>query len=274
MWWDVNRGLNAVFNLYLWPFKHLSSTWQVCALAVPAAGIALLVYRYTSNQELIQKTKDKLKAYLLELLIFKDDLNVMLHAQGRILRYSLTYMRLALVPMAVMVIPFVVFLIQVESRFAYGSLTPGDTTVLSVQMNSGGSVSQMNAQLLLPDALRQETPALRIDSTEEILWRIRALALGDYSAAIKIGDQNAEKRILVGLDQSPVSPAVYRADDVRTLLYPGEPALSSDRSIEVIRVEYPRVRATFAGLSSASWIFFGMTILLGFALRGLFGVTF
>jgi hypothetical protein len=37
---------------------------------------------------------------------------------------------------------------------------------------------------------------------------------------------------------------------------------------------YPRSRGVFAGLSSASWILFGATLVLGFALRRAFGVTF
>jgi hypothetical protein len=37
---------------------------------------------------------------------------------------------------------------------------------------------------------------------------------------------------------------------------------------------YSRTRGVFAGLSSASWIMFAAALVLGYVLRGLFGVTF
>jgi hypothetical protein len=41
-----------------------------------------------------------------------------------------------------------------------------------------------------------------------------------------------------------------------------------------LEVEYPPQRAMFIGMSSATWLLFGATILFGFAFRGLVGVTF
>lgn len=71
-----------------------------------------------------------------------------------------------------------------------------------------------------------------------------------------------------------VSPAIYRADDVRSLAYPLEGALAPHAAVSSIQMIYPRSRAVFAGLSSASWILFAATLAWGFMLRGAFGVTF
>ena len=274
MWSAVNHSLNVAFGLYLWPFQRLSATWQLCALALPAAVLALLVYRYTSDQARIHKTKDKIKAHLLELLLYKDDLGVMLRAQGRMLRFTLTYMRLALVPMAVMILPFVLFLIQIESRFAFRSLEPGEAAILSVKIDTTDSVSGLAASLSLPAGLIQETPALRVDETGEILWRLRAVTTGEYKIDITIGDEKLKKHAVVGKHDGPVSSAIYRANDIRTLAYPAEPAMEKNTGASVILLDYPPARSSFVGLSSASWIFFGMSLVFGFFLRGPFKVTF
>ena len=65
-----------------------------------------------------------------------------------------------------------------------------------------------------------------------------------------------------------------QADDVRTLLYPRGAALSSNGPVATLAIDYPRARGEFAGLSSTSWIFFGMVMVLAFALRRLFDVSF
>ena len=274
VWSAVNHSLNVAFDFYLWPFRSLPASWQACALAIPAAALALIVYRFTSDQTRIQNTKDRIKAHLLEFLLFKDDLGVILRAQGRILKYSLTYTRLALVPMAVMILPFILFLIQIESRFAFRSLEPGEAAILSITFDDTESVNGLTASLSPPAGLTQETPSLRVDSTKEIFWRIGAVTPGEYQIGIAVGEAVVEMPVLVGNYERPVSPAVYRENDIRTLAYPAEPALKGNIGARVIRLEYPRARASFVGLSSASWIFFGMTLLFGFALRGLFKVTF
>jgi hypothetical protein len=66
----------------------------------------------------------------------------------------------------------------------------------------------------------------------------------------------------------------YRANDMRVLLYPRVAALPSGGPVASLAIDYPRARGEFAGLSSTSWIFFGMVMVLAFALRRLFGVSF
>ncbi len=274
MWSLVNSLLNTVFDLWLLPFKGLSPTWQICAIALPVTIFALLVFRYVSDQQGIAAAKDKLKAFLLELRLFKDDLGVTFRAQGQIFRYALIYMFHALLPMSVMIVPIVLVMIQVESRYAFRSLTPGESTILTVTLNGQDPVTQLNAELSLQAGLIQETPALRINKTGEILWRIRAIRPGEYQIKLRIDGQEFEKHLAVGADSSRLSPARYQANDLNVLLYPAEPALRNEAGVSAIHLSYPRSRAVYAGLSSASWILFGASLIFGYALRGLFGVTF
>ena len=274
MWSVINELCNALFDGWLWPFKGLTPIWQILALALPTTILSLLIFRFTSNQDGIRAEKDKIKAYLLELRLFRDDLGVMLKAQGQILKHTLVYMRYALVPMAFMILPFILILVQVESRFAYRSLNPGEQVIVSVTVDAKQPVSQMVSELDLPDGLSKETPALRIDSTGEILWRIRADKPGVYRATFQIGERSVEKEIMVGENITHLSPVLYRSDDIRTIGYPAESALGGELPVSTVEVIYPRARGEFLGLSSASWLLFLFTLILGFLLRGGLGVTF
>ncbi len=275
MWPVINQAFNVMVDACLWPVQGLGATWQIALLALPATIIALLVFRFVSNQDGIRAQKDKIKAYLLELLLYKDDLRVTLAAQGRIISHSLRYMGHALVPMAVMLLPFILIMVQVESRFAFQGLEPGAAAIITVAVDQQQQrVGNTDYRLVLPPGLSVESPAVRIAATGEVAWRIRADAPGDYTASITAGERMLEKHIMVGERQTRLSASVYRSDDFRTLGYPAEPALPADQPVTGINVEYPRARGEFAGLSSASWLLLLFSIIFGFLLRGVFGVTF
>lgn len=274
MWATLNQVSNFVFTIFLWPFSGLSAGWQIFVLAVPATILSLLVFKYSSNQEGIKLNKDKIKAYLLEMRLFKDDLGVTLGAEKKILRHTAAYLGYALLPMAVMIIPFILILVQVESRFAFKSLDLGEQVILSVTMDSQKPVHDIDSSLELPSGLSKTTPAMRVDDTQEILWRIRGDKAGIYHAVLKIDNQSVEKKLVVDQGALPLSPTVYRANDIRSVGYPIEPTLDENLSVSEVTVAYPRARAEFAGLSSASWLLVLYTIVLGFLMRGFFGVTF
>jgi hypothetical protein len=274
MWATVNTVLDTAFEAWLWPLKSLPAFWQICITAVPITIFALLVFRYASDQQRIVVTKDKIKAHLLEMWLYKDDLKIVLGAQGRVIVNSLMYMRHALVPMAIMIVPLALVIIQLEARYAYDALVPGEQTILAVTLDADAPLSELEATLSLPEGLRQETPPLRIAATRQVLWRVSGESAGQHRIGIHIGELDLYKSIVIGEVDVPPSPATYRGNDLRILAYPLEKPLPSDGFVAAIEVAYARGRSDFAGLSSASWILMGATLILGFALRGTFGVTF
>lgn len=249
-------------------------TWQVIITAIPVTIFALLVFRFASNQAGIHSAKNKIKAYLLELWLFKDDLGVSFRAQGRVLRYSLIYLRHALLPLIIMMVPIGLIIVQIESLFAFQGLQPGQSVILTVTAGDSLDLHDIHEKLILPDGLQQETPPLRIEDTRQIMWRIRGNASGEHDAVIGFGDNEITKRIVVGDTVSRLAPVVYASGDWRMLGYPAERAIDSESGIIAVETPYERNRAEFAGLSSASWLLFLATLVLGFAMRGFFGVTF
>ncbi len=275
MWSAINSAMNALLDALLWPVQGLGMIWQVAVVALPATIFSLLVFRFVSNQDGIRAQKDKIMAYLLELLLYKDDLRVTLGTQRHIFGHTLRYMGYALLPMAVMILPFILIIVQVESRFAFQGLAPGDHALMTVTVDTKTQrVSQTDYRLELPPGLTRETPAVRVPATGEVVWRIRADQPGDYMATIRDGDRSVRKDIMVGGQYTHIAPSRYRANDFRTLGFPAEPALPADQPLAAVSVDYPRARGEFAGLSSASWLLFLFSIIFGFALRGVMGVTF
>ena len=80
--------------------------------------------------------------------------------------------------------------------------------------------------------------------------------------------------VQVGVENNPKWTLAYSADDWRVLGSAVESALPVSAGVISTEVGYSRARGEFIGLSSASWLLLLFTLILGFLLRGLFGVTF
>ncbi len=177
-----------------------------------------------------------------------------------------------MLPMAVMLPVFLLVLIQIESRFAFRGLAYDEQALVTVGVSSNGPVSRLAADLNATDGLRVATPALRADTSGEIYWRIHTVGPGPHNLKLRIGGEQAER--IVSGEGSGAMTMAYRASDMRTLLYPRAAALPSAGPVTTLAIDYPRARGEFAGLSSTSWLFFGMVMVFAFALRRLFDVSF
>jgi hypothetical protein len=273
MWPVVSSVLNAPFNGLFWLVQWLPPQWQVVVLALPGALFALAIYKLISRQEAIRDAKQKIVAYLLELRLFRDDLRVLLRAEGRVFLNIGRYLCHSLLPMAVMLPVFVLMLIQIESRFAFRGLALDEQALVTVGVVSDKPVSHIPVRLDAGDGLRVATPALRADGSGEIYWRIRAVTAGIHDLKLHVGGEQADRVVRADAAGGAMTMA-YRADDMRTLLYPRVAALPSDGAVASLAIDYPRARGEFAGLSSTSWIFFAMVLVFAFALRRFFDVSF
>lgn len=274
VWSAINTASNAVFSVWFGLFGSLPEWLQIFLTSIPVTVVALLIFRYASNQAGIMTVKDRIKGYLLELWLYKDDLGVMFAAQGQVIRYSLRYMGLALVPMAIMLIPIGLVVVQLESQFAFKGLEPGDSALFTVAVEQDRPVSELDIALNLPESVTMDSPVLRIEQDGQLLWRLRMNADGVHKINLQVEDQSLERRIQVGPGTTPLWPQAYSSDDWRVLGSVAEPPLPAGSLVISTEIEYDRARGEFIGLSSASWLMLLFTLILGFLLRGLFGVTF
>jgi hypothetical protein len=235
--------------------------WMVTALALLVAVPMLLVVRALTDQGRVRATKNAIKAHLLELWLFRDDTRIVMGAQGRILRLNGRYVLLTLRPFLVLAIPMALLLIPLEGWFGLRPLRPGDTAMVAVAAGRPGAAA--NAAIAVSDGLVVETPALRIPSTGEIDWRIRALRPGVHTVWIEVDGRRLEKQVVVGQGLASVSPARISAASWETVLYPAEPPLPREAGIDRIEVGYPPRWVAIFGFEM-HWLIYFVIASLGF----------
>ena len=271
--WLLNNILNKTFDLFFSPFRALNPLWGLSIISFITGIIMLIIFRYTSNQDGIKKAKDKIKAYLLEVRLYKDDMGLMLNAQKNILKHNFTYMKYSVIPMLVMMIPVVLILIQLNFRFGYSPLKPGDDAIVVLNMNKGINVNGIEAKVITHPGIEVETPILRIDERKEVDWRIRAKEYGNFDLEFQIGGEKFHKNIKVTDKLTMISPKRVSSGFFDLIFNPAEKPIKKNSVVESIEIRYSPTDLNVFGYK-IHWlvIFFVLSIAFGFAFKGVFGV--
>ena len=273
--WAFNSIFGKVFDILFLPFRGLSSPWWgMLAISLLTGLLMLVIFKYTSNQSGIRRTKDRIKAHLLEMRLYNDSMRNQFKAMGGILKANFKYMSHSLKPLLVMFIPVILILIQLNFWFAYRSLEPGEAVLFKVTLKE--SINPMETEVRLQPApgLTIETPPLRIEEEGEVDWRISFTEAGIHTLEIVVGPERLTKTVAVAEKPlSRLSPLPLEKDFLGEVAYPTERPLEKGSAVSRIEVTYPTSGLPFLGLN-LHWLiaFFGLSVVFGFSLKGLFGV--
>ncbi len=106
----------------------------VLALSIVIGLLMVNVFRYASNQKAIGRAKDRLKAHLLAVRLFQDQLPVVMRAYARILRGTGSYLRLAFTPFLIAILPITFMIVQLDRYFGWVPLQPAQTFLVEARL--------------------------------------------------------------------------------------------------------------------------------------------
>jgi uncharacterized membrane protein (DUF106 family) len=270
----LNAVLGTVFDLIVGPFRTLNPWIAMAVVSVLTGLLMLAVFRWTSNQEGIRRSKNAIKAHLLELRLYNASLAQQLRSQGRILRANGRYFGHALRPMLVMMVPVLLILVQLNLRFGSRPLAPGETAILKVKLTAGHNPVESGIVLEAPPGVAVESPPLRIEEDREIDWRLRAVAPGTHQLTLRLGADVFTKTVVVGgreLGRIPnLKPGGSFLDQV---FNPGERPIPAGAAVASAEVNHPERRLNLLGLR-IHWLvaYFILSLAFGFAFKGVFKV--
>ncbi len=256
------------------PFQSLAPFWPLFFISVLTGILMLLGFRYTSHQDKIRKEKEKIKAHLMEMRIFKDDLAILMSAFMNVLLYNAKYIKHLIRPMLFLILPMVFMLIHLNFWFGYRPLKMEEAAILSVKLSEKETDSLSNVEIEVDDGIFIETPPLRISETREVNWRIRVKEPGVHTVKIKTSGVTFQKKIIASEKQfKPVSPRKVVSNFWDILLNPGEKPFSKNSLVKEIAINYPSNKIGFFGWKT-HWLilFFVSSIVTGFAFKGFFDV--
>lgn len=262
----VNSIITRCFDLLLAPWGW--SAWAgLVVISLITGAVLLMVFRYTSNQRGIRATKDQIISHLLEVLLYRDDVRVVLRAQARLARDNLRYLTYAVVSLAFMIIPVGFLLVQTDLRFGHRPLRPGETAIVAIKLQPGVDLDEVS--LAAPPGIEVETLPLRIRALDEVDWRVRAASPGRRELRFAVAGEEFTKQIVVGDLGGRVSTARVAGGVWLQFLHPGEPPISAEVRAKSASVSYPSAEMELLGWRVHwVWPWLLISMAFGYALKG------
>ena len=265
-------GVTTIFDWLLWPLAGLPPLASLAVVSLVSAVAMLWIVRRTSDQRRLTAVKRQMHAALFEMRLFNDDLRAIGRAQLDLMRHNLAYLRLWLVPLLWMIVPVVLLIAQLQAHYGYDGLEPGRSTLLTARLRS--ATTPPSASLESTAGVRTDSEAVWFPAVQEIVWRVRPEAAGDYELRLNVGGQVVTKTIHVSTRVARRSPTRFEAGFINEVLNPAEPPLPADSPIAAITVGYAERRVSVFGWR-VHWmvVFFILSTVFAFALRRPLRVT-
>lgn len=269
----ITKAINFIFRLLFSPFEKLTPLLGLIIISLFTGILILIVFRFTSNQKAIKRAKDKIKAYIYELFLYKDNIRVILKALLSILKYNSVYLKQTLKPLMIVIIPIILILIQLQLRYGLRPLKPNESVIVKLKLNRHLTADDIKVQLNVPDAIIIETPVLKIENQSEFDWRLKVDDYGKYELLFLIGEKKIIKSIQVSKQIVMISPIRVYPSFIKTFSNPSENPLAKNSAVESIEVKYPN-----RNIKIVSWhvhwliIFFVFSMISAFALKGVLRV--
>jgi len=188
-----NKLLTVLFGLFFRPFQSFDPIWALAVISLVAGVLMLWLFGRVSNQETIRVVRDRIRGNLIGVRLFGDDIGLLFKLQGRVMRQTLTYLRHALIPILVMIVPVMFILIQMNLYFSQRPLSPGESSIVKVTLRDPGAMSR-GVALEAPKGVSVETEAVRVTSLMELSWRIRAEEPGRHELLVKLRGEEAVRQ--------------------------------------------------------------------------------
>ena len=264
----LNVGVTAVFAFVCRPLEALDPLWALAAISLATGVLMVWVFGKVSNQTAIREIRDRLRGHLLGVRLYRHDVGVTLRLQGLIFRDTGAYLKLALVPVLVLVVPVVFIMAQLDLRLAVRPLAEGESMVVTALVRDAAAFDGPIIALA-EQGLAIETPAIRVASTREVAWRVRASVPGRHALTIRIGDDTVETTVAVQPGWSAVPRRRSGRGVLDLLVSPGAPPIPAGSVVEAIELGYPALGLRLFGWD-VHWLagFFLLSLVSGYALKG------
>lgn len=244
-----------------------SATTAVVAVSLVTGLVMIVLFRYASDQRAVKRAREQLQAQLLAVRLFQDQLDVVVHSYGRILRGTGRYLRVAFRPLLFVILPMVLLMVQLDHWFGVEPLQAGQPFLVKVQMAKPDGLD--GVELRLPEGLKNTAPAVHIPREREVVWRLEADRDGAYPVDVVTDGETFTKQVVVADGLARIS--TLRSQNLwDRFLSSAEPRLPQASQVRVIEVTYPERSIALAGWQW-NWmvLFLVLSILTGFALKGI-----
>lgn len=233
--------------------------------------VMLIAFRHTSNQKAIGRVKDDIKANLLALKLYKDELRVTFQSQARLLWAILRLQRYILTPVLLMALPMLLALAQMGIRYQWRPLRSGEQTLIRMQFAPGAGKSVEVSIEPHPGMVVEVGP---VPGGDLCVWRVRGGAPGRHTLRFHVVAATIEKELVVGDRFERVSALRPNATWTEQLFHPVERRVAAQSRVRSIEILYPSVDSWVYGADYWVVTLFIVSMIVALIFAPIFKVRF
>ncbi|MBI2208681.1 DUF106 domain-containing protein [Candidatus Woesearchaeota archaeon] len=157
--------LNPVFT----PFLNLPTLWAVILLSFLISLIITLIYKYTTDQNLMKSLKEEMKDLQKGMKELKNSPERAMQSQKKIMQLNGKYMMQSMKSMLYSFIPIILIFGWMNSHLAYDPVLPGQefATKVTFDKNIVGSI-----ELSVPEGIKVNGDTKKEIEGSEVEWRL------------------------------------------------------------------------------------------------------
>ena len=164
--------LNPIF----FPLLNLPTLWAILVLSFFISLIVTVLYKYTTDQNLMKQLKDEMKEFQKEIRELKKEPEKAMQVQKKSMQTNMKYMTQSMKSTLYSILPLIIIFSWMNAHLAYEPILPGHdfTTTVTFEKNAKGII-----ELSVPEGITINGEAKKELKDGAVKWILNGKE-GDY----------------------------------------------------------------------------------------------
>jgi uncharacterized membrane protein (DUF106 family) len=199
----------------LGPVLLLPPFWGILLLSFIISLIITVIYKYTTDQNMMKQLKDEIKEFQKEIKELRSNPEKAMQVQKEAMKTNMKYMSMSMKATLITFIPIIFIFGWMSSHLALESLKPGEpftVTMVFDKMVSG------EARLVVPSGMAIDGDATKDVSGNNVFWTVEG-GEGEHLLEYEFNDKAYTQEVLITTEPHYLDPVMKVKDgsDVKTL---------------------------------------------------------
>lgn len=198
--------LNPIFN----PLLALPIFWVVLIMSFFITLVITLIYKWTTNQDLMKQLKDEMKEFQKEMKTLRENPKRMMEVQKQSMQTNMKYMSHSMRSTLFTFIPIILIFGWMTGHLAYNPLLPGQDFTTTVSLYDG---IIGNAQITVPEGITVSSSLNKTIDSPQLKWVLNGKD-GSYILEYDIAGNKYTKDITITREQDYIAPIKIVKDKI------------------------------------------------------------
>jgi len=190
--------LDPVLN----PLLKLPILWAIILLSFIIALIISVIYKYTTNQDLMKRLKEEMKEFQKQMKELRQDPQKMMAVQKKAMETNMKYMMQSMKSTLFTFIPIIIIFGWMNAHLAYEPIKPGQDFTTTVNFNEG---VKGNIELVVPEGIGIQGDAAKEITDNKVSWLLQGEE-GEYLLEYKMDGSSYTRDVLITNENNYKAP--------------------------------------------------------------------